>query len=108
VRRLIGKLVRGGILVSSRGSAGGIRLARPASSITMLDVVQVMEGPIALNHCLDPGHTCPLMSGCPVQSVWAEATRGLEAALGAARFDRLATGSAGHQAAHQNRQNPVH
>jgi Rrf2 family protein len=101
VRRLIGKLVQGGILASSRGSAGGIRLARPAHSITLLDVVQVMEGPIALNHCLDTGHLCPFASACPVQSVWADATRALEATLAAARFDTLAAGPAGHLAAHQ-------
>ncbi|MDR3671976.1 MAG: Rrf2 family transcriptional regulator [Holophaga sp.] len=101
VRRLIGKLVQGGILVSSRGSSGGIRLARPAAEITMLDLVRVMEGPIALNHCLEPEHACPFTGTCPVQSVWAEATRALEATLAAARFDTLATSQSGHQSAHR-------
>jgi len=101
VRRLVGTLVKGGILTSSRGSAGGIRLARPAREITLLDLVRVMEGPIALNHCLDDEHSCPFEASCPVQTVWAEATRALEGALAAARFDTLAAGPAGHQAAHQ-------
>jgi Rrf2 family protein len=101
VRRLIGKLVQGGILVSSRGSAGGIRLARPAAQITMLDLVRVMEGPIALNHCLEPAHDCPFSGTCPVQSAWAEATRALEGALAAVRFDVLATSQAGHLSAHR-------
>ena len=70
VRRLIGKLVKGGILATTRGSAGGIRLAKPAAEITLLDLVRVMEGPIALNHCLDAEHTCPFDARCPVQSVW--------------------------------------
>jgi Rrf2 family protein len=108
VRRLIGKLVRGGILASSRGSAGGIRLARPANTITMLDLIRVMEGPIALNHCLDPDHSCPFTAGCPVQTVWIEATRALEATLAAARFDTLAAGSPGHQAAHLTITKPAH
>jgi Rrf2 family protein len=100
VRRLIGKLVKGGILTSARGSTGGIRLARPAAAITLLDVVRVMEGPIALNLCLEAGHTCPFAGACPVQSVWADATRALETALSASTFATLATGAAGHQAAH--------
>jgi Rrf2 family protein len=108
VRRLIGKLVRGGILASSRGSAGGIRLARPAHGITLLDVVQAMEGPIALNHCLDADHVCPFSAACPVQSVWADATRALETTLAAARFDLLAAGPAGHQAAHLQFNKPAH
>jgi len=100
VRRLIGKLVQGGILVSSRGANGGIRLGRPADRITLLDLVRVMEGPIALNHCLESGHTCPFAGSCPVQSVWAEATRVLESALSSATFAALASGPSGHQGAH--------
>jgi Rrf2 family protein len=101
VRRLVGKLVRGGILTSTRGAAGGLRLARPAAEITLLDVVRVMEGPLALNRCLEADHTCPFAASCPVQTVWTGATRALEAALAAARFDQLATAQAGHQSAHQ-------
>ena len=100
VRRLIGRLVKGGILVTSRGSSGGVRLARPASEITLLDLVQAMEGPIALNPCLAEHHTCPFSASCPVQLVWADATSALNASLASARFDVLATGTAGHQAAH--------
>lgn len=101
VRRLIGRLVRGGILATVRGSGGGIRLARPASGISLLDVVRVMEGPIALNHCVDNDHACPFSSQCPVQTAWTDATRVLEAQLAAARFDQLARGPEGHQAAHR-------
>lgn len=108
VRRLIGKLVRGGILVSSRGAAGGIRLARPAGAISLLDLVRVMEGPIALNPCLEPEHICPMRSGCPVQGAWAEATRALETSLAAVRFDALAGDPTGHRQAHLQIQKSVH
>jgi Rrf2 family protein len=107
VRRLTGTLVKGGILTTTRGAAGGIRLARPASEISLLDLVRVMEGPIALNRCLDADHTCPFGASCPVQTVWAEATRALEAVLAAARFDTLATAPAGHQAAHLQILHPI-
>lgn len=101
VRRLIGKLVQGGILATVRGSGGGLRLARPASEISLLDLVRVMEGPIALNHCVDDDHACPFTKQCPVQTAWTDATRVLEAQLATTRFDVLANGPAGHKAAHR-------
>lgn len=101
VRRLIGKLVKGGILATTRGASGGIRLGRPADQISLLDLVHVMEGPIALNHCVDNDRACPFSADCPVQTAWTQATRALESTLAAARFDTLAMGRPGHQAAHK-------
>lgn len=101
VRRLISKLVKGGILATVRGSGGGIRLGRPASEISLLDLVRVMEGPIALNQCVDNDHACPFTAQCPVQTAWTDATRILETQLASTRFDVLATGPEGHKAAHQ-------
>jgi Rrf2 family protein len=104
VRRLIRPLVSRGILASARGSAGGLRLARKASEITLLEVVQAMEGEVALNHCVDGHKGCPLSAGCPVQSVWSGATQALERHLGAIHFDSLAIGKDGHVVAHQKMQ----
>ncbi len=101
VRRLIGKLVKGGILATVRGSGGGIRLGRPAAEISLLDLVVVMEGPIALNQCVDDDRACPFTSQCPVQPAWTQVSRALVAQLAAINFDALANGSQGHQAAHQ-------
>ncbi|HPC84309.1 MAG TPA: Rrf2 family transcriptional regulator [Thermoanaerobaculaceae bacterium] len=91
VRRVVGKLVAAGLLVSTRGMGGGVRLARPAADISLLDVVMAMEGGVALNHCVDNPKACPLAARCPVQRAWTEATRQLEATLGAVTFDQLAT-----------------
>jgi Rrf2 family protein len=102
VRRLIKPLVSKGILASARGSAGGIRLARPAKEISLLEVVNAMEGGMALNHCADAHKGCPLSHGCPVQSVWNGATQALERHLEAVRFDSLALGPNGHVVAHQH------
>jgi Rrf2 family transcriptional regulator, iron-responsive regulator len=84
-----------------RGSGGGIRLGRPAGEISLLDLVRVMEGPLALNHCVDDDHACPFATRCPVQTAWTDATRALEAQLASSRFDVLALGPEGHRAAHQ-------
>lgn len=102
VRRLIKPLVTRGILVSARGSAGGIRLAKPAREISLLEVVNAMEKGVALNHCSDDRKGCPMSRQCPVQSVWAGATRALEDHLESVRFDALAAGPQGHAAAHKN------
>ncbi len=91
VRRVVGKLVAAGILATMRGMGGGVRLARPASEISLLDVVAALEGGITLNRCVDNPKACPLAAACPVQRAWTDATRQLEATLAAVRFDQLAT-----------------
>ena len=103
VRRLIGPLSDAGILATVVGAKGGIRLGRPASEITLLDLVNAMEGGITINHCVGNEHSCPLSSHCPVQSAWAGATRTLEENLASVTFEALANGAEGHVKAHQER-----
>jgi len=91
VRRLVGKLVAAGLLASARGMHGGVRLACPASKISLLDVVQSLEGPIVLNRCVDNPNACPLTETCPVQRAWSDATRTLEDTLRSITFNRLAS-----------------
>ncbi|BCV22642.1 RrF2 family transcriptional regulator [Moorella sp. Hama-1] len=66
--KIMRSLVQAGIVKSYRGASGGFALARPAREITLLDVVEGVEGPVTINRCLlDPGycnrHGAP---GCPV------------------------------------------
>ncbi len=100
VRRIVGDLVKAGILATSRGSGGGVSLARPAEEISLGEVVRAMEGGIALNHCVSDRRVCPLAAGCPVQSVWVDATLVLDDYLATVRFSALAQRSASHQPAH--------
>jgi Rrf2 family protein len=90
IRRLVGRLVQAGIVTATRGAGGGIKLARPAAEISLLDVVQAMEGGVALNRCVHGGGGCPLSSQCPIQCVWNTVNAQLKASLAAARFDELA------------------
>ncbi len=103
VRRLVGKLTRAGILATVRGLGGGIRLARPAEHITLLDLVLAMEGGVSLNHCVDNLHSCPLAAGCPVQTAWSEVTHILEASLASVTFAQLAVQTPDHVDAHRMR-----
>jgi Rrf2 family protein len=90
VRRIVGRLAAAGILQAVRGLGGGISLARPSSEISLLDVVEAMEGPILLNSCLNEAVECPLAEACPVQSAWRGASQSLASHLDSIRFDALA------------------
>jgi Rrf2 family protein len=90
VRRIVGELVRGGILATIRGSGGGVRLARPASEISLGEVVQVLEGDVILNPCVADRSGCAVAAGCPMQPVWTDATQVLNEHLASVRFDALA------------------
>lgn len=69
------QLVRAGLATGTRGIGGGYRLARPASKITVLDVIDVFERRRDVLGCLlhdRPGETCPRQSACRVQWLFGE------------------------------------
>ncbi len=68
--KLVPPLVRAEILSSTRGRGGGISLARPASDITLADVIRVMDGNAALQECPFDPDPCPGRPDCPLSPVW--------------------------------------
>ncbi len=90
VRRVITRLGKAKLIKTSRGNRGGLRLARPAAQISLLDVVQAMEGTIALNACLLTEYKCPLMKDCTVHLAWEQIQRTFLTELERTTFDRLA------------------
>jgi len=82
VQKLVSRLVAAGLLHSSRGAGGGLRLARPAAAISLADIVEAVEGPIALTACTESGkHDCALESGCHVRPHWHHVNKALRGAL---------------------------
>lgn len=69
--KVLRSLVRAQLLRSTRGVNGGFCLARSVSDITLLDVVQAIEGPLALTDCTDHGGCCDWAAECPASQVWA-------------------------------------
>jgi len=67
------RLVKAGLLESSRGASGGVALARPAAQITLRDIVEAVEGPVELNRCLAANDRCKNADACPLSPVWREA-----------------------------------
>ncbi len=90
VRRVITQLANAQLVTTTRGSNGGLSLARPPKEISLLDVVQAMEGPLALNACAVNPEACPLMQVCSVHEAWVKTRATLEMELGQATFDKLA------------------
>lgn len=90
VRRVVTRLASAGLIVTTRGSEGGIALARPAEQISLLEVVEAMEGPVALNVCTVQESACPLVPACNVHNAWVYARGLLRDHLQQITFDQLA------------------
>ena len=73
LRKLFKPLVQREIIISTRGVSGGVKLARKPEDITILEVVEALEGPLALNECLLDDATCEFLAECGMHDVWEEA-----------------------------------
>ncbi len=71
--KIFQSLVKAGLVTSFRGSRGGFRLARSPEKVTVLDIVEAVEGPIMLSRCLLHQDICVREGCCPLQRVWEEA-----------------------------------
>ncbi len=68
--KILKTLVDKGLVRSTRGPHGGYALARLSSAISFLDVMEAVEGPVALNVCLDGEDACGYSTVCTLTSVW--------------------------------------
>jgi Rrf2 family protein len=71
--KILQQLTRTGLIKSHRGAAGGYSLEKDPAQVSLLEVVEAIEGPILLNLCLSPGQECERMSWCAIHEVCAEA-----------------------------------
>lgn len=71
-QKLASLLGRAGLIKATRGSGGGVKLARPAAAITLADIIEAVDGPIALTACLDAegADCCALESPCAIRPHW--------------------------------------
>lgn len=75
IEQILMQLRHGGLVTSFRGTKGGFTLSRPANSISVADVVEVMDGPIAVAPCATG--SCERLSSCVVREVWDRASEAL-------------------------------
>ncbi len=76
LEQLFGKLRRAGLVVSARGPGGGYRLARPAHSVSIAEIVAAVDEEIRATRCFDGGPGCMADKGrCQTHELWAELGR---------------------------------
>jgi FeS assembly SUF system regulator len=88
VQRLVSKLTAAGLLRSVRGVGGGLQLGRPAAAITVADIVEAVEGPIALTTCVHDGD-CDYQDSCTMKPHWPIINQKLRGALAEITLDHL-------------------
>jgi Rrf2 family protein len=89
--KVLQRLVKVGFLRSHRGSSGGFQLALPAAQVSLLDVVEAIEGPTHLNQCLISEHACERHATCAAHPVWIEAQEQVVKVLGGVSLAEMAT-----------------
>jgi Rrf2 family protein len=90
--KIISQLSIAGLLHTSRGARGGVTLAREPRDISLLDVVEAIDGPILLNECVGDPDSCSFQGECLVHPIWVEAQEALVKRLRETRFDKLSNG----------------
>ena len=70
-----------GLVTAVRGMHGGYALSRPPASITLKEVLDVLEGGGAPVDCVDHPDSCPMEDGCPTRETWVEMKESMERIL---------------------------
>ena len=92
-QKLMGKLAGAGLFTSVRGAGGGFVLARAPAAISLADMVEAVEGPIAMTQCCgsEEASPCALDAGCRVKPHMSLVSNAVRGALAAVSLDQLAT-----------------
>lgn len=78
LRKLLKPLIRAQIVKSERGYSGGITLARDPYEISVLDVIEAVDGKLSLNDCVLEPSECGFIQRCAMYNVWIETTEVLK------------------------------
>ena len=83
-------LMQAGMIKASPGPHGGVRLNRPANTVTILQIVEILEGPVSLHPCSDCNEGCPRVDSCSAQFTWNDLQDVVLRHLDNVRLDTLA------------------
>lgn len=89
VDQILMALRSGGLLISRRGRKGGYQLALSAEKITVLNILEAIEGELSLVECVTDTSSCSRRAGCVTHKVWREATKSLKEALESVTLEEL-------------------
>ena len=87
--KIVAQLSVAGIINTLRGAKGGVSLAKDPVDISVLDVVEAIDGPIKLNECVVSNHKCQIEK-CAMRGIWIRSQRDLEKELKSTNFQYLA------------------
>jgi len=91
-QKLVSLLTRAGLLKAVRGAGGGIKLARPSAAISLAQIIEAVEGPIAMTACVEAGrHDCGLEGSCQIRPHWSALNDAVRGALGSVSLATLAS-----------------
>lgn len=86
VSKLLKRLARDGLLVSQRGARGGYALARAPGEISLAQIIDAVEGPLAMTECSARAGLCALERDCPARARWQAVNGVVRAALDGVRL----------------------
>lgn len=87
--KILQKLSKAGIVRSYRGVKGGFELARRPKQISLLDIIEAIEGPVAMNICAIDRRLCNMSNSCSVHPVWVKLRMDTENKLRRYSIDKL-------------------
>ncbi len=95
LEQLLGALRRAGLVRTVRGAQGGYELAKEPKGITVGNIIDAMEGPLALSECLEPGReaACPRCEGCRTRTVWEYLTEQINNLLDSITLEDMLSGN---------------
>jgi FeS assembly SUF system regulator len=89
--KVLQRLVRTGLLTSTQGTRGGYTLSRAAKSISIADVIQAIDGPVAVTACSTEKHDCEQYAKCSVRDPLWQIRERIVAALGTVTLSEMAS-----------------
>jgi Rrf2 family protein len=89
LEQLAMSLRNAGLVSSARGPHGGYQLSRPAETITALDIVGAVEGPLGLLDCLTRASVCDRTDTCAARALWQRTTQAIEEVLAQTSLSEL-------------------
>ena len=88
--KILQRLMKAGLVGSTRGVKGGFRLARNPEDVNLLEVIEAIQGPLAANACAIDRKMCSLSARCAIHPVWVRIREKVERELREQDFAKLA------------------
>ena len=90
VSKILGTMVRAGLLTSHRGLNGGFSLTLAANKITITHIIEAVDGPVQLTNCLgEDTSDCDRVSDCGTRSQWYRINEAVKDALGSVLLSQM-------------------